>query len=181
LACAATLGGCANCVDQKILKPAVERTPTFDAFYNSASQDEVVLKSDAFSLWLHPCVGPHTRVEGTVCATLGVPAGNTVQFSTDAASLQHQGRVGTVAVRLRSNDFKFSDPLTGDETPARNNFLVYEAYKMAGRKWTFEIQSTADFNDFELGLSRLLVNGHSVEVPKVRFSAEVVQRCYTFH
>lgn len=181
LVCAALLGGCANCIDLKVLKPQVEPTPAFEAFYNSASQDEVVLKSDGFSLWLRPCIGPRTFVEGTVCATLAVPAGNRVRFSTDAASLQHSGQAGTEQVRLRSDDFKFTDSLEGDETPARNNFLVYEAFKMAGRKWTFEIRTTAGFDDFELGLPPVLVNGRLVVVPKVRFSAQVVQRCYTYH
>ena len=181
LVCAVMLGGCASCIDLKVLKPQVEGTSTFETFYNSASQDEVVLKSGDFSLWLYPCFRPHAQVEGTVCATLAVPAGNTVQFSTDLASLQRQGQVGTVQVRLRSDDFKFGDPLEGDETAARNNFLVYEAHKMAGRKWKFEIQPAADFENVEVALPPVLVNGRLVEVPKVRFSAQIVQRCYTFH
>ncbi len=179
--CAGILGSCASCIDLKVLKPQAENSSAFEALYNSASQDEVVLKSNDFSLWLHPCFGPRAQVEGTLCGTLAVPAGRTLQFSTDVASLQRQGQAGIVRVRLRSDDFKFGDPLDGDETPARNNFFVYEAHKMAGRKWKFEIHSTVDFDDVEVGLPPVLVNGRLIEVPKVRYAAQSVQRCYTFH
>ena len=181
LLCAAILGGCASCTDLKVLKPQAESTAAFETFYNSASQEDVVLKSNDFSLWLHPCFRPRTQEEGTVCATLAVPAGRTLQFSSGVASLQRQGEADLVPVRLHSDDFKFSDPLEGDETPAQSNFFVYEAHKMAGRKWKFEIQSTADFDIVEVGLPPVLVNGRLIEVPKVRFSAQVVQRCNTAH
>jgi len=186
LLCVALLGGCASCSDLKVLKPQAASTDAFEPFYNSASQNEVVLKSDDFSLWLHPCIRTANGravgwVEGTVCATLAIPAGRTLLFSSDFATLQRQGHAGNERVRLRSDDFKFGDQLEGSETPARNNFLVYEAYKMAGRRWKFEVYSTADFDDVEVWLPPVLVNGRLVEVPKVRFSAEVVQRCVTYH
>lgn len=70
----------------------------------------------------------------------------------------------------------------GASRPARSGrSSVYEAHKMAGRKWKFEIRSTVDFDDVEVGLPPVLVNGRLIEVPKVRYAAQSVQRCYTFH
>ena len=52
---------------------------------------------------------------------------------------------------------------------------------MAGRKWHFEVYSTANFDDVEVELPPVLVNGRLVEVPRVRFSAGIVQWCVTYH
>ena len=182
LAIASTLFGCANCVNLNVLRPQVESAAAFKAFYNEASGNEIFLKSDAFSVWLKPCNDGRSITQGTICAMLFVSEAHELKFSSNKAVLFRKDGQGSKELILIADDFNFSQSLNGSNLPAASNSpFAYEPHKQPGSKWHFSINKVPDFNEMNLKLPTVLVDGKSVEIPEISFSPIIAQQCFTFH